>query len=42
MDTFLTRMFTALILIAALGGSATTRQESAMEWMLSQPVFTDP
>jgi len=41
MQTFLTGIIAALLVTAALAGCGTLKEETAMEWLARQPVFTD-
>lgn len=36
------RFFAAIVVLTALSGCGTVKQESAMEWMQRQPMVTDP
>ena len=42
MKTLVSRIITALLLAAAIAGCSATKEETAMEWLGRQPVYTDP
>lgn len=41
MKSLLSKIMAALLVTAALAGCGTIKEETAMEWLARQPVFTD-